>query len=82
LLEFGSVRVLPNIGVRLRFGWGSFQLRKNESSVLVRFFMQSLRFCSVRFYAGSEMNILLKAAQVREIKFEHSHVPSAVHSKS
>ena len=30
------------------FGSDSFQLRKNESSVLVRFFVQSLRFCSVQ----------------------------------
>jgi len=35
------------------FGSGSFQLWKNESSVLVLFFVHRLRFCSVWFYAGS-----------------------------
>jgi len=38
LLEFGSVWVLPNIRVRSVLK-GSFQLRKNESSVQVRFFV-------------------------------------------
>jgi len=51
-LEFGSV---PNI--QGSFGSGSFQLRKNESSFGVQFFVQSLRFCSVRYCAGSQMNI-------------------------
>jgi len=44
---FGSIKYQGS------FGSGSFQLRKNESSVLVRFSVQSLRFCSVRFYVGS-----------------------------
>ena len=39
--------------ISVSFGSGSFQLRKNESSVRDRFFVQSLRFCSIRFYAGS-----------------------------
>ena len=47
LLEFGSVRVLPNIRVR------SVRVLSNYGKMKVRFSVQSLRFCSVRFYAGS-----------------------------
>jgi len=50
LLEFGSVRVLPNIRVR------SVRVLSSYGKMKVRFWfgsLCSLRFCSVRFYAGS-----------------------------
>ena len=47
LLEFGSVQVLPNIRVR------SVRVLSSYGKMKVRFFVRSVRFCSVRFYAGS-----------------------------
>jgi len=39
------------------FGFLPATETKNESLILVRFFVRSLQFCSVWFYAGSQMNV-------------------------
>ena len=66
LLEFGSVGVFTKY--QGSFGSGSFQMRKNKSSVRVWFFVQFLvRFGSV--LCGFSNEYLLRAAQVRKFKF-------------
>ena len=66
--EFGSVRVLPISGfVRFRFFPATEKRKFGSGSVLCA--ESSVLFCSVRFYASSQMNIYRKLHRFMYLNF-------------